>query len=1676
MIKSNSKLTRHIVIGALMAAVCLAGRAAESDKCSIRKQAGVGDKGDLYILENSILTVTVNPGKGGGVEGIVFKPTGKMLALPSAQAEKQGSFLDRIYRQYPEGQKTIIEVEDGFREYPYEAAIVKETPAEVALKVSCQGRSAAFRWLTVSKTYTLKKNIAALYVEHAIANGSAKPEKAGLWVPTFIRPAGTFSERASFFTPTPNGVRVIAHPGKDAKTQGNWMDNPPQPWKAVVGISSRAGMVAVLEPEVLSSYYDWYRQNGFISTFEWMIRQQEIPAQGAFVTQYVLLPLSDFRRVDGVLEGNAPGVKIACGILFPPRVIKSGEELDLVIDLVSTASDKIALSAALIDESGAAAQPKTPLPEVILESGCPVHVPCVFSVPRDGIYRIEVKTKNATVARSCRVGPGPAAETVITALAVKKKGDALVYPILHDKLEGYKDIEWRPARDTTAKAGKQGVVEEDLSKLSAKDKHRRETLKMYRGLDDIETISDEVVTPHVPWMKPSALGKLKTLYMVYLSGTGVADTRRRSVIECAQRLDMDYTYIPLLKRMATFQSVWKGKHADDLEAYILDRAREELAKDYAVVVVEQLDFKGVQDELVKLLLDAANGGKGVVFAGCANLPPAITDLVKQNAKPLPANFYSIPELNKKLVLKKAMPVICQVAEAGKGRIVVLDLAQGKYPCVPADRRSETYSDVYGKGLPYWEYLWLPVLKSIVWASGKQGGAELTAVFSTNDQLVATATLSGVKEPTLEVTFKDPYNQIDLVKTVKLSGAADKAQGALSLADMRGGLVLADCRLLDAKGKVLDFGSYAVKVPETVGITNIAFDKRVYKNGEKINAVVSLDGAVAGCKITAEVEDTWNRRILRLEQDLSDKQPSATFSFSIEKPLSVLHRLFVEVKRGDATLARGMEEFSLPFNTLPIDDLFAYMWYSQPRGLKRWKDFGFDCLITSYDRQANTGILRAINNMNIRPYGFGSGVVGVNPSHKGDHSYSGFDLVRDPCLSDPEYKKKRVEALRKNADLITYFGIYEHHMLDEFHLGPAFCFSEHCLKNFREYLKEQYASLDALNAEWDTKFAAWDEVKPLSVQEMDAERDTMTSWLDHRMFMNLVVARWILDTKTILREHNPLVTIGLSGTGNPDTTYNWWEIMKITDFLANYGGIQNDLIRSFQLPNARTGSWTGGYQPSWVDAERYARTAPWFGVFNNNRAYFYWHGSSCGYNLFGDLRPSRTLKYIVEELKELKSGTAKLLFSSERLEDGVALHYSQNSMFAAMGSIGSEFWSSSLDSWKYLLDDLGLGFHFVSYEQLAKDGLDPAKIKVFILPLTISISKSETVNLKKYVEAGGTLLADYAPGIYDEHGKRAEQAELLALFGVKREKSEIRILECKLKVKANPDEKLVERESVMRYGEEGLVLTTGKAYADTGKASVPAVVINRVGKGKAVLLNCVIGDYARVTLGGEGGETSTIGRGDPAITTPIRELVADILRGASVERKVRLETAKGEDFQPLVTTVRYADGAARYVGILKNDDSANTNSPADYVPLTVRFGQSGHLYDVRGKKYLGEGDMIKTEIAPAVAKLFAIMPYKVERVDLKVAGSYHCGKTAEIPVMVKASVKDVGNHVLRIEVIGPDKQARECYAQNLRVMQGAGVIRVPFALNDPSGQWEISATDVVSGVSGKARLTLERRKS
>ncbi len=133
-----------------------------------------------------------------------------------------------------------------------------------------------------------------------------------------------------------------------------------------------------------------------------------------------------------------------------------------------------------------------------------------------------------------------------------------------------------------------------------------------------------------------------------------------------------------------------------------------------------------------------------------------------------------------------------------------------------------------------------------------------------------------------------------------------------------------------------------------------------------------------------------------------------------------------------------------------------------------------------------------------------------------------------------------------------------------------------------------------------------------------------------------------------------------------------------------------------------------------------------------------------------------------------------------------------------------------------------------------------------------------------------------------------------------------------------------------------------------------------------------------------------------------------------------------------------------------------------------FGRKAHLYDVRGGKYLGEVQSLKTKLTPGLAQLYALLPYRVEglRVTAPVQATAGQALTCQIALQAKGRP---GDHVVRMQVFGPDGKERPWYARNLMTQAANAQGRLTLALDDTPGTWKIVARDVATGVSGSGTV-------
>jgi beta-galactosidase GanA len=97
-------------------------------------------------------------------------------------------------------------------------------------------------------------------------------------------------------------------------------------------------------------------------------------------------------------------------------------------------------------------------------------------------------------------------------------------------------------------------------------------------------------------------------------------------------------------------------------------------------------------------------------------------------------------------------------------------------------------------------------------------------------------------------------------------------------------------------------------------------------------------------------------------------------------------------------------------------------------------------------------------------------------------------VRDYCLDDPQWREWARGQVRSIATRNSPHQPLAYNLRDElsttYSANPFdYDFNPIALAGFRRWLKTQYASLTALNSEWETGFANWDDVTPFTTDEI-----------------------------------------------------------------------------------------------------------------------------------------------------------------------------------------------------------------------------------------------------------------------------------------------------------------------------------------------------------------------------------------------------------------------------------------------------------------------------------------------------------------------------------------------------------------------------------------------------------------
>ena len=464
--------------------------------------------------------------------------------------------------------------------------------------------------------------------------------------------------------------------------------------------------------------------------------------------------------------------------------------------------------------------------------------------------------------------------------------------------------------------------------------------------------------------------------------------------------------------------------------------------------------------------------------------------------------------------------------------------------------------------------------------------------------------------------------------------------------------------------------------------------------------------------------------------------------------------------------------------------------------------------------------------------------------------------------------------------------------------------------------------------------------------------------------------------------DPATPCGFVGGQSPNAFggYDYAKLMRKVQFIESYniGGSQA-VIRSFNPRNALPTVTTHFHKrvPDTV-------WQVWYYLAHGNRGFIGWVQG-----WFDGRRPKAFHKGIGPHYVEANEEIGPLMTGAEWIHDGVAIYYSQASIqlgwiFDAQAH-GTTWVNRNDDhrlgsshnvrhAWENMLRDEGLQYNFISYADVIQKGI-PSEYKVLILPATICLSDVEARRIKAFCRAGGTVIADYMPGLWDQHGRgRAAGGALDDMFGVKHDPNmQARdIFGQRLWVEVDQDKNFSTwRKSYREFLTNGNTCIKHASGFNKAVRHAEAAKVNKYGKGKAVLMNLSPQWYNAYRQG-------------KLADARKREVFTKHVKDAGLERWVKINQADEKTHGYEITY--WAKDGRTIVFVCFNPEIAGSATGGGNavglktaaVPITLKFARNvKDARDERLDKRIGAGDRFKFEwkMNEAVVMSFAGKPPK-----------------------------------------------------------------------------------------------------
>jgi len=1236
-------------------------------------------------------------------------------------------------------------------------------------------------------------------------------------------------------------------------------------------------------------------------------------------------------------------------------------------------------------------------------------------------------------------------------------------------------------------------------------------------------LSTQVVTPHIAWAKPWSGKKLKVLVIAPRWG-------QRETVELMQRFEIDCTPFLVYSPEKLFCTAGNWGHEKPLSIKkdaVLAGLAAALKENYDVIVIGLTPLKEFPPDAINTLKSKLREGTGLVCLWPNHLPNAALNNELRGGQKAPGAPGMLPaakeepaeliedkdaELRKRLRFlatgvpfeclagfrvkdrNKDLPALIGLEQYGKGRLAMIQYrGDGGY-------EGHVLTPAEDDDLHY-EYCQSFLIKAILWAARQEpavvfesfperleGGNPLTFVLRNDGEpLEAVVSLSVRSPDTLHRLPETPWAAFGLHQTQPLIRPVFTRQEKMPLAKGGGNVTLqvpelpegeyfADVEIATDKGKV-NWATAALHVSADVAISRLVLtpDTLDFAGGpQALKAAVALSKpAPEGAVLRLALLDNYHRLLDQQEVKLSAGAQGGGGDLTAAATVTTLLKVRAELAVGTRALSiksarataihRGWDEFTF----------FAW---GGPGGnyVGRQRFRGLAAL--GIEAVRGEPSLKDLEAADIRTI---SDLCRFN----GRADKPTNSIV--PCFSSQVQRADLLKRIESAVARDAKFDNFSYLLGDESAYSggglTGACCSETCVKRLAAFLKERYQTVEALNQQWDASYRSFDEVLGLG-HPQNKDKEAQTAAMQRTGNYSPLIDQWLSNYATFvdairfcrdnLQRLEPRARLGISTPlwNYYYRGYDWANIMGVLAYATPYGPWGDysnfEAIRSFARPGTILSAHYGSYVEPCLNDEEHFRMVPYAVLLRGGANVFWYTTWSNEGGISPWLDPYPCLLRSSEEIRKIKQGPGRLLLGARRGSDGIAIHYSQASLlfsFAVSGPAAP--WR--INSFAGALQELGLQYDLVSSDQILGGALQ--NYRALILPMSQCIGAAEAAKIREFVEKGGLAVADMRPGIADGHG-RIGAKPIPQLFGLKwgAELLDDPEPDAKKKARLRPIKELTahfagtfagkafQGPEIDKIGTDP-VLSLDGAEAAVSAGGIPMLTRRVCGKGAAVCLNLEV--YPT----------------NPRTAANTRNLLFLVLSAQGIEPAASIEDRE-EGFAPGgwipgLEVARFDDGEAKYFGVVRR----RLFDAGDAKPgrLRPRFASPAHVYDMREGRYLGNVNNLDLTVAPSSAKLFALLPYRVEKLTVGLNRSaVRAGETVMISVEVVTDGKPAGRHVIHLGAQRPDGETAMYLSQCAEAKDGKARLAIPLAINEPVGEWQLHLTDAATKVSKRVKIDVK----